>query len=507
MASTFAVTRKHLIFGLCLPLAVLLGYLLADVQDFLSRIVILIALMLLATPLLMKWYHPLLVLSWNAALQPALPGNLSFWCVMAMIGLFFAVLNRSVNAQDEFLLVPSLTRPILALTAVIVLTATFTGGIGLRVFGSQLIGGKSYIYVLAAIAGFFALSSRPIPASQAYLFIAMFFLPGVTSLISRLSLWSGVGIEYVALFFPLDAPMDELGIDRSMDLGAIRISSVVVATTSVFCWILARYGIAGVFDFTKPWRFLGLAGSVVLGMLGGFRSVLILLMLIFVILFFIEKLWRTRVTLILSCMLILGAAFLVGFSEKLPLSIQRTLSFLPIEVDPLSKRSADDSTQWRIDMWKLVVPQVPQYLFKGKGYAISADELFMAQEAQYFGGGASYEGAAIAGDYHNGLLSIVIPFGLYGIAAFFWLAIAGGRFLYRMYQESAPELKQINAFLLALFLARILFFIGIFGSLASDLFNFMGILGLSVALNVKGKQPQPVLAEAELPQAQWQRAD
>ena len=30
MASTFAVTRNHLIFGLCLPLAVLMGYVLAE---------------------------------------------------------------------------------------------------------------------------------------------------------------------------------------------------------------------------------------------------------------------------------------------------------------------------------------------------------------------------------------------------------------------------------------------------------------------------------------------
>ena len=30
MANTFAVSRNHLIFGLCLPLAMLLGYLLAE---------------------------------------------------------------------------------------------------------------------------------------------------------------------------------------------------------------------------------------------------------------------------------------------------------------------------------------------------------------------------------------------------------------------------------------------------------------------------------------------
>jgi len=66
-----------------------------------------------------------------------------------------------------------------------------------------------------------------------------------------------------------------------------------------------------------------------------------------------------------------------------------------------------------------------------------------------------------------------------------------------MYQDSAPGLRQINAFLFALFLARILFFVFIFGSLASDLFNFLGILGFSVALNVNAKRLQPTLADEE----------
>lgn len=488
MASTFAVTRNHLIFGLCLPLAVLLGYTLADVQDPASKVVILIALAVLSIPLLMKWYHPVLVLSWNSLVQFALLGNLHLWCLMAVAGLFIAVLNRSINAQDEFLSDPSLTRPILVLAAVVVVTAMTTGGIGLRIFGSQLIGGKSYIWIFAAIAGFFALSSRPIPEHRAYLYVAMFFLPGLTSMINRLALWSGVGLDYVTLFFPLDAPPDALGIDKSEDFGAIRISSVVLASTATFCWVLARHGVAGAFDFSKPWRFLVLAGSVVLGLFGGFRSALILWVVVFATLFCMERLWRTRVMGMLVAMLLVGGALVAGFADKLPLTVQRTLSFLPINVDPVSKQSAEASTDWRLEMWQRLLPQIPQYLFKGKGYAISADELFMVREAEVFGTATTIDTSSLAGDYHNGLLSVVMPLGLYGVVAFFWMLIAGARFLYRMYQESPPALRQINAFLFALFLARILFFILVFGSLASDLFHFLGILGFSVALNVRTKR-------------------
>jgi hypothetical protein len=179
---------------------------------------------------------------------------------------------------------------------------------------------------------------------------------------------------------------------------------------------------------------------------------------------------------------------LVGFADKLPLTVQRTLSFLPVEIDAQTRLSAQDSTEWRLDMWKATLPQVPKYFFKGKGYNVSGDELFLAQESAARGIGARWEGSALAGDYHSGPLSVLIPFGIWGLAAFVWLLAAGARFLYTNFRDGAPELRRINAFLLALFLARILFFVFVFGALSSEFYQFTGILGLSVALNVSSQR-------------------
>jgi hypothetical protein len=163
--------------------------------------------------------------------------------------------------------------------------------------------------------------------------------------------------------------------------------------------------------------------------------------------------------------------------------VQRTLSFLPLKIDPVTRQMAESSTEWRVEMWKTVLPEVPKYLLKGKGYNYSADDLFMTQMQATRAGAVSYEAAAFAGDYHNGPLSVIIPFGAAGMLTFVWLLFAGSRFLYSIYQESPPELRQINRFILALFLARVVFFFFIFGSLINDLFYFTGLLGFSVALN------------------------
>src|SRR5205085_5318131 len=70
MANTINSPRTHLIMGLCLPLAVLLGYFLAQPLESASIAVVVMVLSLLCVPLFMKWHHPLLVLSWNAAANP-----------------------------------------------------------------------------------------------------------------------------------------------------------------------------------------------------------------------------------------------------------------------------------------------------------------------------------------------------------------------------------------------------------------------------------------------------
>src|SRR6266496_6610722 len=122
MASTFVVSRSQLIYALCLPLAVLIGYFLAEPLESGSIAIVVFVLSVLCLPLLMKWYHPLLVMSWNAIIYPVfLPGRPALWMVMAMLGLGIAILNRSVNAHRRLLHVPSLTKPLVFLAGVVVI--------------------------------------------------------------------------------------------------------------------------------------------------------------------------------------------------------------------------------------------------------------------------------------------------------------------------------------------------------------------------------------------------
>jgi hypothetical protein len=485
MASTFAVTRNHLIFGLCLPLAILMGYLLAEPMDRPSLVVLVVVMSVLAIPILMRWHFVLLILSWHSAVQlNFIPGGLRLWVALSFLSVLFAVLSRSVNIESKFINEPSITKPLFALLAVFVITAVVRGGLGMRVFGSGAYGGKGYLLVVASVVGYFGLTCRTIPAKRARLLVSLFFLTGVTALMSNLAWKGGPGLNFLFNFFPVEYALDQATAEISLTPEHSRISSMVLVGMGIFSFLMTRYGADGVFAFSRPWRMVLFALTLVAIGFAGFRSLVILMGMTFLIMFMVQGLWRTRVLLIVACAGTLLCASLMAVSDKLPIPVQRTLSFLPmLEIDPITKMSAEASTDWRLEIWREAVKLVPKYFFMGKGYVINPDELEMALQSAQRGNTGSWEGALLAGDYHNGPLSVVIPFGIYGVLVFAWFVVASIRLLWRYVRNSPPELWRINAFLLSLFVARILFFVFIFGSFQSELFYFTGIIGVAVALN------------------------
>ena len=172
--------------------------------------------------------------------------------------------------------------------------------------------------------------------------------------------------------------------------------------------------------------------------------------------------------------------------------MQRTLAVVPfIKLDHFARDAAQDTTDWRIHMWQLVLPEVPKHLLLGKGLSMNAEE-FAVVTGSGATGGSDPVGAMMAGDYHNGPLSMIIPFGLAGVFGFLWLIIAGLKALYSNYRYGDPELQRINTFLLASFVAKTIFFMAVFGAFVGDLAEFTGLLGLSVAINGGVRRPVPI---------------
>ena len=483
MASSVSLPRTLLIYALAIPLALMLGYLLTTPLDAPSFFAVLLACFVLSIPILMRYHHALLVASWNAFICIFfLPGQPYLWMLLAVLSLAFTVVNRVLAREKIVLHIPAVTYSLLFLAGVVALTAKITGGIGVRSLGSSTYGGKGYFYILLAIVGYFALSSTPIPPHRVSFYVKLYFLTGVTAVLGHLVLLGGPGFYWLFNLFPVSFAISQA---RAEFTGSelVRLTGVTMASMAVFCYMLARYGIKGIFSTHHPLRFLILMLAITLTTFGGFRSAVGWLFIIFVVEFLFEGLLRTKLAPIVAGLMLLALALLFPLASHLPVTVQRAISFLPVQVDPIAKFDAQASTEWRLEMWRMMLPQLPKYMVLGKGYVIDPTDMYLTLESTRRGFAHPYENAIVAGDYHNGALSVYVPFGSFGVLAFLLFLFTGTRLLYRNFRYGSPELKQINTFLISYFIARIVVFFFVFGSLSTDLFHFTGLVGLSIALN------------------------
>jgi O-Antigen ligase len=513
MNNSAAILRMLIIYGICIPLAIVVGCVVvsvANVPTYANFGTLGMLVLILSAPILLRWHHPLLVLCWNLPLTIFfLRGSPPIYLLMVAVSLGISVLQRAMNRDMRFVPAPQIALPLVLLGVVALVTAKLTGGIGLHMLGDPVMGGKKYIFLLAGILAYFALTARRIPPKQARLYMALFFLSGVISVFGDLIAFIPASFYFIFLLLPPDIYA------YTASESAARFTGVSLMSLAIFSYMLARYGINGIFRAAKPWRIAAFILFSSLVLFGGFRSMLAWFVLLFTILFFLEGMHRTKLVPIFGFAIVLAGLICIPMADRLPYTFQRALSFLPVKINPAVRAAAQASIDWRLDMWRALLPEVSPHLLLGKGYAITLEDYQVMAPGSAFRNSINpaEQGLALAGDYHSGPLSVILPFGIWGVIVVVWLLTAGVWALYHNYRYGDPALQTFNTFFLAAFLAKIISFIFIFGALSSDIAGFVSYLGLSVSLNggICRRARSPVAAEAEPParlpeRPRWQPA-
>jgi hypothetical protein len=499
--NTPAIIRSLIIYAVCIPLAIWIGYLLAEPADRATFGIAGILLLLFLTPILLRWHHFLLIAGWNFSMTIFfLPGTPPVWLLLTVLSLGISVLQRTVNSRGHFLSAPEITRPLLFLLAVTIVTAKLTGGIGLHSLGNNVAGGKHYVTLIGGILAYFALTALRIPPKQVSLYIGGFFLAGFSDVIGDLLPYLPSSLHFIFAFFPVNG----YDLDSQMGLSALAFHARYAGMGSLgvagFLFMLSRYGARGLLLSDKPWRIFLFGLFAVCVLFGGFRSSVILCGLIFAIQFFMERLHRTRIMPVFIFIGLIAVALLIPFANKLPYTFQRSLAFLPLKIIPSARLDAEASEDWRLEIWRDTLPKVPQYLLLGKGYAISQAELAISSN-QNFAYISTAEAVSISGNYHSGPLSVLMPFGIWGAIGLIWFWFASIRVLYANLRYGDPAFQIINTFLFAYFVAKVLSFLVIFGALEGDMAAFAVLIGLSISINGGIRRPVtasvPVTAKIE----------
>jgi hypothetical protein len=185
--------------------------------------------------------------------------------------------------------------------------------------------------------------------------------------------------------------------------------------------------------------------------LSGFRSGLIAIVAFIVISSVLHRGWSDLVpmgAIGIPALVILIA--MQGTILELPRSIQRSLSFLPGRWDPVAVGEARHSTQWRVEMWKIMLTE-DKYIdskWLGDGFGMSKRQLAIMQSTRRTGL-EGQEDFLVIGNVHSGPLSTIRYAGYVGFAIFMALLIISARLAWGL----ARRAKETPFFSLALFIA------------------------------------------------------
>ncbi len=494
-----SLPKALLIFVFVIPLAILMGFFLADPTDSTSLIGVGLFLFLLLTPILIRFHHSALIVSATAFINAFfLPGRPEMWMLLAGISLVVSVASWPLDRESRLYCgIRSLDLAVIFMVLVVLFTMRATGGTGFNIMGAQVFGGRRYVTMLAAAVGYFALVLHPLSVEKAKTLGAAFWAMSGTAILGNVAFALGPNFYFFFYLFPVEFVLSQANAeDITLSGGVVRLSGLAPLGFGVVYWLMARFGLVGIMDLRKSWRFILSLAAIIAIMMAGFRSNIILLAILIIVLFFLEKLHRTFYAGLITTVLLVFSVLIIGFSDRLPMTIQRSLSFLPIKVNSVAKADAEGSLQWRLDMWKVVVRDIPEYFWIGKGFSINPTDMYFTKEALRRGFYSPSEAARLAGDYHNGPLSIMIPFGIFGAVGFIWFLVSIYAVLKNNYRYGSHELKTINRFFLGFFIARVFFFVFFFGAATSDFWLFASVAGLNLSMN-RGMATKPAAIHIE----------
>jgi len=304
-------------------------------------------------------------------------------------------------------------------------TVFFRNPVGVRALGSSLVGGKPYVDFILGVMAYVILSRCRIDARQArsipwwnmalvvgsgLIATAVVFVPSLGAVLGKFySAFSSYGIAED------DSP--------DIEVGETRLVTLLNAGLALILYALSRVSPLDFLRASSLKLFAGYLAGTIMVLLSGFRNGIFTLFALTALGGVIRDKFMGAVKIAFLAFLL--ATSFVGLSFlglQLPLTAQRSLSFLPGDWDPRATKAADGSTEWRLHMWEVALAS-DKYIrnrFLGDGFGFTMQEFDIMQNDHYrvgvgfSGPDAKIESHLIQGSFHSGPLSAVKRVGYLG---------------------------------------------------------------------------------------------
>ncbi|WFB36430.1 O-antigen ligase family protein [Kiritimatiellota bacterium B12222] len=357
-------------------------------------------------------------------------------------------------------------------------------GAGLRFLGDENWGGMRYVLLILSCCIF--LNANFVSLTEKQWKIALFFsfLLGLLPFFAELIfIFSGGKITFHYHFIEFaSSTIHNLGTTL---LGGEGVGRLQTARQGGEMLILIALGFVFVHNKKRVFTTLivVLLGLALIGLSGHRLGLIRAVAIIWVFLAIQNRHQIWKYIILSSLCLVSGVLLMYLVAPLLPLTAQRMISFLPgVQIDIIAESSAHNTTEWRINLWRYALTEIPDYLFVGKGLTFPAhirEDLILAGHTEYV---KFWAVETVA--YHNGILSLLIAMGLSGlIFGTCFLILVAVRYTKAMFSTWEDlRLKNLYAVLFSLFIVDLGVYYTLYGDVQQSfpllLFNSAMLEGL-----------------------------
>lgn len=352
---------------------------------------------------------------------PGMPASLMLshvlQLVMIAVGLGGLSIQKDIRNKigpPEFFL--------LLFTAVIILHM-YVRGVSFALFRGTGVGGAGYVYILIPIL-FCALSTRvDLEARDVRRLFWLLAIAASLPFFVQISYVQTGGRTYFLNKF-IRAGLGDVGAVIEENLEGARLSSA-----SYLGSVLVMIGLVRPTK-NRFFSLLLIATGIFVTSLSGYRNYIFREGAIVAFWFWIRSRHRWSIVITGAVVGLVVFAALYGIMPFLPVHSQRALAFIPfLPVTQEAAYMAEASINWRLELWKISTPHIPEFFWIGRGLATDVFAEGVAYQRSGFYG--TREFYYIMHNYHSGFLSFILDFGILGFitgtGALVSMAIAGWR--------------------------------------------------------------------------------
>ena len=399
------------------------------------------------------------IITLGSGISFSVTGDASLHLLLMLCFIIFIIMKLAISNRQS--IQTSVPRKVcIALLSLIVITAFYRGW-GLRILDGTTWGGMQYVNLIAAL--FFYLFSYYVTITQKQLerTIRWLFVLSLIPAAGCLLVHFMPSMKWIENVVPMEKNEQQWQASEGVRWAAMQSSAIWMGILALLIYDRRT-------KFTFVVVLVSVLSFIMLG-LSGHRAVAVLLgLIIFVYIFVKRREARLFQFLKLAGVMIILVTIIYIFVGELPRTFQRAFAWLPgINVSYEAGMDASNTSEWRIELWRQLIPMIPDYLWIGRGLAFSQIE---AQSASVLASdvGTQHLYFTAVHLYHNGPLLLVLDLGLFGFALGLGFMLSGivhyGRLSRRILGGSGWNTAYIVFY--SFFVGDCIFFLTVFGAVA-----------------------------------------